>query len=153
MSGKFHNKVIAITGAASGMGLAIATLLASQGAIISLADLNENAMKAAVSHFDNSSRHIYTVVDVRDSKSVNSWIERTIKDLGKLDGCVNMAGIITKAAPIKDMEEEDLQFSLDVNTKGVFNCLRAQLRAMGMGGSIVSRVHTIATINSSDILQ
>lgn len=120
------------------MGLATAQLLASHGAIISLADLNEEGLKAAVSSLSNSESHMYTTVDVRKAESVNTWIESTVEKLGKLDGAVNMAGIITPAVSIAEMTDESWNFNFDVNARGVFFCLRAQIRAMQTGGSIVS---------------
>ncbi|KAF1912220.1 oxidoreductase [Ampelomyces quisqualis] len=135
----FANKTIAITGAASGIGLATARLLASQGARISLADTNRNVEEAAESLGD---QHMYTVLDVRHSSAVDEWIDQTIKRFGRLDGAVNMAGILTKATPLIDTPDEAWDDSFAVNSRGVFNCLRAQIRGMnqnkGGGGSIVS---------------
>ncbi|KGO49969.1 Short-chain dehydrogenase/reductase SDR [Penicillium expansum] len=134
----FQDKVIAITGAASGMGLATAKLLASRGAIISLADINEKALGEAIKSLPNSEKHMTTAIDVRSSKSVDSWIQSTVEKLGKLDGAVNMAGIITPAAPITEETDDNWDFTFSVNTRGVFFCLRAELKAMKAGGSIVS---------------
>lgn len=131
---------IAITGAASGMGLATAKLLASRGATISLADLNEDGLKAAVASLPNSDKHMYTVIDVRKAESVNTWIDSTVQKLGKLDGAVNMAGVITHAVPVAEMTDDSWNFNFDVNARGVFFCLRAQIKAMSGGGSIVSGI-------------
>jgi NAD(P)-dependent dehydrogenase (short-subunit alcohol dehydrogenase family) len=119
------------------MGLTTVKLLASRGAIISLADINESAVKAAAESL-GSDKHMYTVVDVRQSQSVDTWINSTAEKLGKLDGAVNMAGVISPAKPITETPDEVWNFNFDVNARGVFFCLRAQLRAMGDGGSIVS---------------
>lgn len=120
------------------MGLATAKLLASRGASISLADVNEAGLQSAIKSLDGGQEHMYTAVDVRDGEQVNAWIRSIVDKYGKLDGAVNMAGIITKATPVKDLTDADWDFSFAVNTKGVFNCLRAQLNAMQDGGSIVS---------------
>lgn len=120
------------------MGLATAKLLAERGAAISLADVNEDAMIAAVKSLKDSEKHVYTVVDVRNSEAVNSWIESTVRKLGQLDGAVNMAGVIAKAVPTTEVTDAAWDFSFAVNTKGVFNCLRAELKAMTAGASIVS---------------
>lgn len=149
---------IAITGAASGMGLSISRLLASRGAILSLADMNEEGLVKAIrglySHEgdangrpagagdqetlkDNPRRHIWTRVDVRDSTSVNNWISRTVEKLGRLDGAVNFAGVAGMANVI-DETDESWDFQMDVNARGVFFCIRAELRHMTKGGSIVS---------------
>lgn len=120
------------------MGLATAKLLASRGATVSLADINESAVKAATETLTGSDKHMCTVVDVRYSQSVDAWIRSTVEKLGKLDGAVNMAGVISPAKPITEETDETWNFNFDVNARGVFFCLRAQLRAMGAGGSIVS---------------
>lgn len=120
------------------MGLATAKLLASRGAIISLADINEAAVKAATDSLPGSDKHIYSVVDVRNSQTVNSWIESTVQKLGKLDGAVNMAGIITPAKPVAEETDETWDFNFAVNARGVFASMRAEIRAMKAGGSIVS---------------
>lgn len=133
---------VCITGAASGMGLATAKLLASRGAMISLADINQHALKTALQSLPDSSKHFSTVVDVRDRASVESWTSATKEKYGRIDGAVNMAGIICKTTSVADMSDEDWDNSFAVNTKGVFNCIRAQLKAMGTNGSIVSLPQT-----------
>lgn len=120
------------------MGFATAKLLSSRGAFISLADINEDGLKEAVKSLDHSERHIYSVIDVRQSQSVDKWIDYTVDKLGKLDGAVNMAGIISPAQPITEITDETWDFNFAVNSRGVFFCLRAQLKAMKAGGSIVS---------------
>lgn len=119
------------------MGLATAKLLASRGAIVSLADINEGAVKTAAESLTGSDKHMYAVVDVRHSRSVDAWIKSTVDKLGKLDGAVNMAGVISPAKPITEETDETWNFNFDVNARGVFFCLRAQLKAMSDGGSIV----------------
>lgn len=135
------------------MGFEIAKLLASQGAILSLADMNEKGLVNAIKLVDApvhtngqtngtsdgsqaKSKHRYRCVDVRDGHSVNSWIEWTVAELGKLDGAVNFAGIAT-VNNVKDETEENWALNMDVNAKGVFLCLRAQLRVMKPGAAIV----------------
>ncbi|KAF5987341.1 ARG81-like transcription factor [Fusarium coicis] len=133
----FEGKVIAVTGAASGMGLATAKLLAERGATISLADINEEALKRAKASLSGG-KHIYQVVDVSKSDSVDSWIQETLNTFGGLHGAVNMAGIIAEPVPLTEYSDEVWDKMFAVNTRGVFNCLRAELRAMSAGASIVS---------------
>ncbi|KAI8259573.1 hypothetical protein K4K58_002516 [Colletotrichum sp. SAR11_239] len=133
---------VAVTGAGSGMGLATAQLLAERGAKISLADINESSLKEAVASLPDSDSHIYEVVDVRDGEAVDKWIQNTVKKYGKLDGAVNMAGVITHATPVAELTDKDWDFVFAVNAKGVFNCIRSQLKAMSAGASIVSAAST-----------
>lgn len=120
------------------MGLATAKLLSSRGAIISLADLNELGLMTAVKLLSDNEKHMYTIVDVRNSQEVEAWIKATVQRLGRLDGAVNMAGIIRPATPVAQMTDEDWDFSFNVNARGVFACIRAEIKAMSAGGSIVS---------------
>ncbi|THW70374.1 hypothetical protein D6D19_07855 [Aureobasidium pullulans] len=147
----FEGKVFAITGAASGMGLASAKLLASRGAIISLADLNESALQAAAKSLSGSDKHMYRVIDVRKSETVDAWISATVQTLGRLDGAVNMAGVITPACPITKMTDEDWDFNFAVNARGILACLRAQLNAMSEGGSIVSAASVFGQFGSAGV--
>ncbi|SCV42530.1 related to L-2.3-butanediol dehydrogenase [Fusarium fujikuroi] len=83
----FDGKTIAITGAASGIGFAVAKLLASRRAQLSLADMNKAGLEAALRSLPGDG-HIITQVDVRDSQEVNAWIEKTVSVFAKLDGAV-----------------------------------------------------------------
>lgn len=119
------------------MGLATAKLLAERGATISLADINEEALKRAKASLSGG-KHIYQVVDVSKSDSVDSWIKATLNTFGGLHGAVNMAGIIAEPVPLTEYSDEVWDKMFAVNTRGVFNCLRAELGAMSAGASIVS---------------
>ncbi|CAK7231779.1 hypothetical protein SBRCBS47491_008045 [Sporothrix bragantina] len=144
----FEGKVVAITGAASGMGLATAKLLASRGAVLSLADLNEKALTETLASLPGGpDKHLATVVDVAKSDSVDTWVKKTVAKFGQLDGAVNMAGILGPSGPVTDVSSAQFAQVLDVNVLGVFHCLHAQLPAMGPKGSIVSAASTFGEIS------
>lgn len=140
---QFEGKVIAITGAASGIGLSTAHLLASRGAKLSLADITSDALKRnaeEISKQYNVEVH-HQVVDVRDYDQVESWTKATVEKFGKLDGAANLAGVIPKTLGVQGLDEQDFEqwnFVMDVNTTGVMHCLKAQLQQLGSGGSIVN---------------
>ena len=148
MSTNFEGKVIAITGAASGMGLATAKMLASRGAIVSLGDMNESLLQTTAKDIISAGGHAFaTTLDVRNRSAVESWIFETVKREGKLDGAVNLAGVAGKqigVATIEDIEDDAWDFVIDVNLRGVLNCMRAEIKAMGnpkeggRGASIVN---------------
>jgi NAD(P)-dependent dehydrogenase (short-subunit alcohol dehydrogenase family) len=137
-----ENKVIVITGAASGMGLETAKLLASKGAKVSLADVQEEALlKAAAEIGKSGGKVMATVVDVRNRQQVEDWIKKTVEKLGKLDGAANLAGVIGKhinITPIEKVDDDDWDFVVGVNQKGLLNCLRAQIPYFNDNGSIVN---------------
>lgn len=111
---------IAVTGAALGMGLTIAKLVASRGATVSLADVNEAGLKEAIKSLPGAN-YIYEVVDVRNTSSVDAWIVTTVKELGKLDGAVNCAGVLCHPHPIDEETGDNWEFILVFSTAGVFN--------------------------------
>lgn len=136
-------RVVAVTGGASGIGLATAFLLASRGATLSLADVSEAGLEAASQAI--KSKHDVEVLtfplDVRNTQQVDTWIQETIVRFGKLDGSANIAGVIPKnigLGGIADMEEDDWDFVIGVNLTGVMHCMRAQMRVISDGGSIVN---------------
>jgi NAD(P)-dependent dehydrogenase (short-subunit alcohol dehydrogenase family) len=136
-------KVIALTGAASGIGYETSLLLARQGAFLSIADVNEDALKEKAAEIEavSTGRVLSTVVDVRKDDSVNAWIAKTVETFGKLDGAVNLAGVIPKVINkerVEDLNNEDWHFVLDVNLHGVMYCMRAQLQNMNNKGSVVN---------------
>jgi NAD(P)-dependent dehydrogenase (short-subunit alcohol dehydrogenase family) len=130
-----------MTGGASGIGLETAKLMAERGAILSIADVNPSGLEAALKEMKGD-KHIATVVDVRDGAQVQRWIEKTVKQFGKLDSGVNLAGVARMQAPITEASDEDWDFMVGVNGKGVFHCMREQLKHIGSGGSIVSYLYT-----------
>lgn len=138
-------KVIALTGAASGIGFETAKLLAAQGARLSLADLNLEALEAKTKEIaagaPSADNILSTVVDVRKPDQVDAWIAATVAKFGKLDGSVNLAGVIPKVINIErveDLNDEDWHFVMDVNLHGTMYCMRAQLKNMNVGGSLVN---------------
>ncbi|KAF2840324.1 NAD(P)-binding protein [Patellaria atrata CBS 101060] len=136
------DKVVVITGAASGMGLETSKLLASKGVKVSMADIQEGPLnEAAAAIRKEGGKVIATVVDVRDRNQCEEWISTTVEKFGKLDGAANLAGVIGKNINVKyiqDIDDDDWDFLFAVNTKGVMNCLRAQIPHFNDNGSIVN---------------
>lgn len=92
----FREKVYTVTGAASGMGRATAILLASRGAKVSLCDIQEDQLLAVVEEIngiESKEVAIGTVVDIRDRSQVENWVDKTVRQFGRLDGAANVAGV------------------------------------------------------------
>ena len=145
-----RGKVIAVSGAASGIGLMTARLLYPMGVKLSLTDVNKDALDDAVAHLEastspstiaNTSDVMAMGADVRSSSEVSQWIQNTIEKYGTLDGAANFAGILGDFAPLVETSDEDWMKIQNVNLNGTFFAVRAQLKAMikgGGGGSIVN---------------
>ncbi|OAL32911.1 hypothetical protein AYO20_07702 [Fonsecaea nubica] len=132
-------KKIVVTGAASGIGLATAQLLAKRGAVLSISDINQQGLDTALKSLEGTG-HFGTVLDVRDCAAVNAWIDDSFKRLGGLDGAANIAGVEHEGGRyLADARDEDWDIVMGINCAGVFYCMRAELRKMlNVGGSIVS---------------
>src|ERR1700742_3141731 len=87
-------KVIAITGAASGIGLQLARITATRGASLALADIQIDVLEKVVAELQAAGLEVIgTQLDVSSSKQVDDWIASVITHFGQLDGAANVAGI------------------------------------------------------------
>lgn len=75
---------------------------------------------------------------MKNAREVADWLDETIKHLGPLSGAANLAGVLLINKQIVDTEDEDWDSIMDVNLRGVFNCVRAELQRMDKDASIVS---------------
>ncbi|MEU1370933.1 SDR family NAD(P)-dependent oxidoreductase [Streptomyces sp. NPDC005803] len=132
---RYQGRVVAITGAAQGLGLAMATRFAAEGATVALADVNEQALTDAVETIPSAhdAQHRADVVDVTDSAQVNDWITGITADLSRLDVLVNNAGII-RDNRIEDITDDDWHAVIDVSLTGGFHCARAAFGPMKRQG-------------------
>lgn len=114
----FAGKVVAITGGASGMGLAIARTLHDRGAKLSIADCNAENLAAATAAISSDTSKVMTYeLDVRNLTQVRDWLVQTKEKFGRLDGAVNFAGVIshTMGSLVEDQDEEDWERIIGVD--------------------------------------
>jgi 2-dehydro-3-deoxy-L-rhamnonate dehydrogenase (NAD+) len=131
-----------VTGAATGIGEAIARRLAKAGATVAVADLDAaGAEKIAC---EMGAPAFALPVDITSAESVNAAVEQVIARTGRLDVLVNNAGIAGKAAPLWEQSLEDWHKIIAVNMDGVFNFCRAVLPAMR--GAKYGRIVNVASI-------
>ncbi len=122
---KLKGKVCIVTGGASGIGKATVKLFLEEGAIVIACDVNEEALKNLGSEFSQfKDRLALEKLDVRDLKAAQDLAKRVYERFGKIDVLINNAGV-TRDAMLEKMREEDWDFVIDVNLKGVFNMTKA----------------------------
>jgi 3-oxoacyl-[acyl-carrier protein] reductase len=148
---KLTGKVALVTGAAQGIGKAVAMLLARNGADIVVSDINlEKAEETAKEIESIGSKAMAIKVNVADLNNVERMVEAILDKFGKIDILVNNAGI-TRDKLILRMTEEDWDAVLDVNLKGTFNCTKAVVRHMAKqrGGKIVSIASVVGEMGNA----
>src|SRR5436190_14684444 len=127
------NKVIIITGAAMGLGLASAKELASRGADLTLVDYNEKSLEAAKKEINNqypAVKIITVVADVSKEDAVKNYVDETVKAFGRIDGLYNNAGIEGKQASITEYDVNVFKKVIDINLMGVYYAMRYVLPVM-----------------------
>jgi NAD(P)-dependent dehydrogenase (short-subunit alcohol dehydrogenase family) len=118
-------QVAVVTGAASGIGRGLAEALLRRGLAVMAADVEADALEAAVSELSTLGRVVGCVTDVRDPEALQRLAARTTDELGRVDVVCNNAGVITSRLPVWEQSPEDWRWTLDVNLVGVVNGLRA----------------------------
>ena len=125
-----QGKAAIVTGAAQGIGRAIAECLAQAGADIAVADLDPGRSVETVASVEKLGRKALNIkVNVADANETKSMVEQVLKAWGKVDILVNNAGI-TRDGLLLRMKEEDWNLVLQINLNGTFNCTKAVLQPM-----------------------
>jgi len=130
-----------VTGAATGIGEAIARRLSAAGASVAVADIDEAAAAATAAQIPNA---FPVYIDITSADSVSKAVNAVVAKFGKIDILVNNAGTAGKVATLVDQTEDEWRRVIDINLMGVFLCTRAVmplLRKQGYG-----RVVTLASI-------
>lgn len=147
---QLNGKVCLITGGAAGIGKATAVKFAQEGAVVVVADMDEDAGQALTKELGNGV--LFYKVDVTDREAVQAWVDDVVAKLGRVDVLVNNAGITRDGLFIKykegqlvsQMSEQDFDLVIKVNLKGVFNCAQAVSPQMiAQGGGVILNASSI----------
>jgi NAD(P)-dependent dehydrogenase (short-subunit alcohol dehydrogenase family) len=132
----FSGQVSLVTGASSGMGLATARAFAAHGASVTLADIDEDALRAATDELTSAGHKALGVVcDVSDEDQVAAMVDRTVATFGRLDMAFNNAGIMIPPSDAADEPTDNFDRVNAINLRGVWACMKHELRAMREQGS------------------
>jgi len=147
---KFSGRVVAVTGAGSGIGRAVAIELARRGAHVAISDVDEVSLAETVALCEGRGVKITSaLVDVADRESVESWAADVVAEHGKVNGIINNAGVAL-VAPVETMTYEDLQWLMGINFWGVVHGTMAflpHLKEAGEGHVVnVSSVFGLVSI-------
>jgi NAD(P)-dependent dehydrogenase (short-subunit alcohol dehydrogenase family) len=127
---ELEGQVALVTGAAQGIGEAIALALAAEGADVVVNDVSEDRAQAAAARVrERGRRALPWVADVSSGPAVEAMVEAAVREFGRLDVLVNNAGIGQRLMA-EDISEADWRRVIDVNLTGVFLCSRAAIHVM-----------------------
>ncbi len=127
----FKDKVVLITGGASGIGRATALSFAEKGAKVVLADIDENKGQQTLQEVQAiSPDSMFVATNVADSNSVQNMVRQTVARLGRIDVAVNNAGISGTFVPTAEFPEAEWHQITSVNLTGVFLCMKYELQEM-----------------------
>jgi NAD(P)-dependent dehydrogenase (short-subunit alcohol dehydrogenase family) len=136
MNHSFENQVALVTGGASGIGLATTRAFAEAAAAVALIDIDENAVGSAAEQLLSAGHKAIALrCDVSDEDAVAAVIHQIISTFGQLDFAFNNAGIQVPVAETAEARREDFDRLMAINLRGVWNCMKHELRHMRERGS------------------
>ncbi|WP_321893267.1 SDR family NAD(P)-dependent oxidoreductase [Paraburkholderia tropica] len=144
----FEGKVALVTGAASGMGKAVAVRLAERGAKVVLADLKLDAVERVAQELRaRDLRAVGAHLQVADAGSCQRAVNAAVAEFGGLNLAVNNAGVPTPFNKVADVDAGEWQRQIGINLTGVFNCLQAEIPALkDSGGGAIVNLASIAGV-------
>ncbi len=137
------DKVMIVTGAAMGLGLAASQVLASKGANVVIVDYDEEALQKAKQDLEKEfpeSKFLAITADVSNEEAVKNYVQKTVETFGKIDGLYNNAGIEGKQAPLVEYDLNIFKKVVDINLFGVYYGMKYVIPEMKKngGGRIVN---------------
>lgn len=136
MTDWFEGKVALVTGAGSGIGLASARAFAEAGAAVVLADVDEEAARAAADVLAAAGHKTIVIrCNVASETEVANMVAQTVAAFGRLDAAYNNAGVQSPAVEMADASGREYDRAQAINLRGVWNCMKYELRQMRDQGS------------------
>ncbi|MEO1081564.1 MAG: SDR family NAD(P)-dependent oxidoreductase [Pseudomonadota bacterium] len=150
MNLRFDGRTAVVTGAATGIGYAIAEALAESGATVIVADIDLSGASEAAASLGNGA--LAVKVDVARHEEVEAMVAFAVEHTGRLDMLVNNAGIAGPMQPLSEYSIEDWHKVLDVNLHGVFYGMRYAVPVMreNGGGAIVNMASILGSVGFVD---
>lgn len=141
----FTDKVVIVTGGATGIGRATSLLFARHGARVVIGDLNSEGAKVAESIKSDGGEALFVKTDVREAEQVENLVATAVKTYGALHCAFNNAGILPATAPLAQLEEASFDEVIAVDLKGAFLCMKFEiLHMLKSGGGVIVNNASIA---------
>lgn len=146
MTNRFDGAVALVTGGSSGIGRATAIAFAREGAKVLVADLGEAGGQETVRLIREAGGDaMFVKTDVSSAADAEAMVARAVETYGRLDIAYNNAGIVGQSTPAADGTEENWDRVIDVNLKGIFLCMKAEIpRMLSQGGGAIVNCASVA---------
>lgn len=144
----FTDKVVLITGGATGIGRATALAFAARGAAVVIGDVDDRAQETARLIHEAGGEALFVRTDVASAKDVQALVRTAVDTYGGLHVAFNNAGILPPTGPLAEQSEEDFDRTIAVDLKGVFLALKYEIEHMAAagGGSIINTASVAGVI-------
>jgi NAD(P)-dependent dehydrogenase (short-subunit alcohol dehydrogenase family) len=143
----FADRVVLITGGATGIGRAAAQAFAHRGAKVVIGDVDDRAAETVKLIEDGGGTATFVETDVVSGSQVKNLVDTAVGTYGRLDAAFNNAGVLPPTAPLVEMTEEQWDQVVDVDLKGVFLSLKHELAHMvSAGGGAIVNMASVAGV-------
>jgi NAD(P)-dependent dehydrogenase (short-subunit alcohol dehydrogenase family) len=153
MTAEFEGKVGLVTGGTSGIGRETAVLFAKVGAKVVVAGRREREGQETIELIRAAGgQGLFVKTEVSEASQVDALVQKTVEQFGRLDVAFNNAGMEGVWVPIVRQSEEDFDRTISVNLKGVWLCLKYEIRQMlkqGTGGAIVNSASVFGLMSAA----
>jgi NAD(P)-dependent dehydrogenase (short-subunit alcohol dehydrogenase family) len=149
MSGRLDGKVALVTGGGSGIGRATALAFAREDAKVVVVDIAVEGGEATVRMIQETrGEALFLKADVSKAGEVQALVQRTVDTYGRLDCAHNNAGVGVAPAPTADVTEENWDYTININLKGVWLCMKYEIPQMLTqgGGAIVNTASILGLV-------
>lgn len=153
--GQLKDKVVLVTGGASGIGKACSLAFSREGAKVVVSDLDAvGGLGTVASIEEKGGEALFVRADVTKAEEVEGLVDRAVRTYGRLDCALNGAGILGGSFNILEWDEEDWDRVLQVNLKSVWLCMKYELRHMASRGTgaivnVASTAGLVASLRSA----